>query len=269
MSLVGTSFAGYSIHERLSHGGMADIYLVTDRLGQQFALRLMLPELRFHWRSKRRFSWGCEVMRQLDHPNVVHLFDCGKRNGRRYAVIEFVDGSNLKELILRNDLSLRSHQLQLLTGMAAGLAHIHERGFLHLDFKPENVLITKNYDPKITDFDLSIPRPEKPRKASTLSGTPSYLAPEQIAREPVDERADIFAYGVTAYEMLSGKKPVTGNTRDEVLRKYAEFDAHLKPLRVHVPDVPHTIERVILKCLEKDVTRRYPSMGLVVRDLQT
>ncbi len=269
MSLVGTSFAGYSVHERMNHGGMADIYLATDHLGQKFALRVLLAELRFHWRSKRRFTWGCEVMRQLDHPNVVHLFDYGKFSGRRYAVLEYIDGANLKELILRNDLSLRSNQLQLLSGMAAGLAHVHERGFLHLDFKPENVLVTKSCDPKITDFDLSIPRPSRPRRASTLSGTPAYLAPEQIARGPVDERADIFAFGVTAYEMLSGKKPVTGNTRDEVLRKYAEFDTHLRPLRMHVPDVPHSIERVVLKCLEKDVSRRYPSMGLVVRDLQT
>jgi serine/threonine-protein kinase len=102
-----------------------------------------------------------------------------------------------------------------------------------------------------------------------LSGTPAYLAPEQILRQPVDERADIFAFGLTAYEMLTGKKPVTGNTFHEVIRKYASFEHHLKPLRAHVEDIPHAIERVVLKCLERDVSRRYPSMSLVVRDLQS
>lgn len=247
---------------------MADIYVATDPTGQRFVLRVLLPEHRFHWRSIRRFRWGCHVLSQLDHPNVVRLYSTGKCNGRLYAVLECVDGANLKERILRNDPALRANQLRLLTGMAAGLSHIHERGFLHLDFKPENVVVNRNYDPKLVDFDLSIPRPERPRRIKILSGTPLYLAPEQITRQPVDERADIFAFGVTAYELLAGKKPVTGNTPTEVLHKYAEFDLHLKPLRTHAPDVPPFIERIVLKCLEKNAERRYPSMQLVLRDLQ-
>jgi serine/threonine protein kinase len=267
--MIGTTFASFSILEKINRGGMADIYLVADRQGQRFTLRVLLPEFRLRWGRIRQFRWGCKVLSQLDHPNVVHYFGEGKFRGFRYAVQEYVDGPNLKEKILRNDPLLRANQLKLLTGMAAGLAHVHERGFIHLDFKPENVLVPKGYDPKIIDFDLAIVRPTHPKKVASLSGTPAYLAPEQIARAPVDERADIFAYGVTAYEMLTGKKPITGNTREEVLQKYANFDEHLKPLRTHMPDIPHGVERVILKCLEKDTARRYPSMSLVVRDLQT
>ena len=153
--------------------------------------------------------------------------------------------------------------------MAAALAHVHERGFIHLDFKPENILVPKTYDPKLIDFDLAIPRPLKPKKASKLSGTPLYLAPEQIARQPVDERADIFAFGITAYELLTSKKPIAGNTQEEILSKYANFDEHLRPPRTLVPEIPQTLERVILKCLEMEPARRYPAMSLVVRDLQT
>ena len=269
MSLVGTGFANFSIVDKINRGGLADIYLGIDQSGQQYALRLLLAEFRFDFRATRRFRWGGKVLSQLDHPNVIHIYGQGKFHGRRYEVLEYVDGPNLKEKILRNDPFLRANQLKLLTGMASGLAHVHDRGFLHLDFKPENVLVPRDYTPKLIDFDLAIERPRQPKRASKLSGTPAYLAPEQLARQPVDERADIFAFGITAYEMLTGKKPVTGDTIQEVVKKYAEFDEHLKPLRAHLPDIPHAIERVILKCLEKDVARRYPSMSLVVRDLQT
>lgn len=268
MLTPGTTFAGYSILDHLNQGGMADVYSATDLNGQKFVLRVLLAEHRYHWLSIRRFRWGCQVLSQLNHPNVIRYHGAGKFQGRRYAVMEFVDGANLKERILRSEPALRTNRLQILTGLAAGLAHIHERRFLHLDFKPENIVLTRDHDPKILDLDLSIPRPDSPKRASRLSGTPAYLAPEQISRQPVDERADIFAFGITAYELLTGRKPVTGNTRQEVLEKYTDFDNHLKPLRDYLPDLPPFLEQIVLKCLEKDINRRYPSMQLVLRDLQ-
>jgi serine/threonine-protein kinase len=268
MLTSGTTFAGYTILERLTRGGMADIYVAQDAQGHQFVLRMLLPTLRWRWKAIRRFRWGCNVLAKLGHPNVIRLFEQGKLKGRRYAIIEYVTGGNLKERILRNDPLLVAERRKLLIGMADGLAHVHERGFLHLDFKPENVLLTANMEPKITDFDLSLPRPQKPQKASQLSGTFMYLAPEQIFGQPVDERADIFAFGITAYEMLTNRKPISGDTRADLVQKYAQFNTHLKPLRTIVPSIPAPIERIVLKCLEKDVNRRYPSMGLVVRDLQ-
>lgn len=249
---------------------MADIYLVRDEAENLFVLRALRPELRFfHWNAARRFCWGCEALAQFNHENIVRLHATGKYKGRHYAILEYVPGSNLKELILRNDPILTTQRRQLLAGMATGLAHIHERGFLHLDFKPENILVTSDGIPKIIDFDLSIPRPTRPRRASSLSGTFAYLAPEQILKQPVDERADIFAYGVTAYEMLTGKKPVAAASRSELLQRYTRFNEHLRPLRFHNPDIPVSIEHVILKCLEKEPSRRYPAISLVVRDLQT
>ena len=267
--MIGSTFANYTVLEKINNGGMATIYLVTDRQGQRLILRMLLPEHRFHWSRSRQFKWGCKVMEKLHHPNIVQYYGSGQFNGLRYAIIEYVEGPNLKEAILRNDPNLRANQLQMLTGMAAALAHVHERGFLHLDFKPENILVPKTYNPKLIDFDLAIPRPTKPKRASKLSGTPLYLAPEQIAREPVDERADIFSFGITAYEMITGKKPIAGDTREEVLQKYSNFNEHLRPPRTLVPDIPHSIEQVILKCLEKEPALRYPAMSLVVRDLQT
>jgi serine/threonine protein kinase len=267
--MIGSTFANFTILDKINQGGMASIYLVTDKQGQRLVLRMLTAEHRFNWARARQFKWGCFVTSKLDHPNIIRYYGNGYFRGARYAVIEYVDGPNLKEAILRGDANVRFNQRKILTGMAAALAHVHERGFLHLDFKPENILIPKTYDPKLIDFDLAIPRPARPRKASKLSGTPLYLAPEQIARAPVDERVDIFSFGVTAYEMLTGKKPIAGNTQEEILSKYGAFDEHLRPPRSLAPDIPHSIERVLLKCLEKDPARRYPAMSLVVRDLQT
>jgi serine/threonine-protein kinase len=265
----GASFAGYTVLERLARGGMADIYVVRDTNGQMRILRALLPQFRFNWRSVRRFRWGCEVLEKLDHSNVLHLFEQGKFKGQRYAILEYATGGNLRQRIIRRDPMLVTEHRKLLAGMAAGLAHIHKHGFLHLDFKPENVLLTADSQPKITDLDLSIPRPASPQRISRLSGTFAYLAPEQILSQPVDERADIFAFGVTAYEMLSGRKPVTGDSHPEMARKYAHFEEHLKPLRTYAPDIPASIERVVHKCLEKNPVCRYPAMEFVIRDLKS
>ncbi len=266
---LGTTFAGYTLLEKLAEGGMAIIYLARNIAGDHLVLRVLRPQLRFNWTSTHRFRRGCETLSHLDHPNIVHYFSHGIIQGQHYNLREYVDGANLKELIFRNDPLLAAQRLKLLLGMASGLSHIHERGYIHLDFKPENIMLSHEGTPKIIDFDLSIPRPTKPKRASSLSGTPAYLAPEQILRQPVDERADIFAFGLTAYEMISGKKPVTADNRAELFQRYTRFDEHFKPLHFYVPNVPATIEQVIFKCLEKDPSRRYPSMSLVLRDLQS
>jgi serine/threonine-protein kinase len=267
--MIGTTFAGFTVLERINHGGMADIYLVADSRDQRFILRVMLPEFRSDRKRLRQFEWGCQVVAKLDHPNIVKFFGSGEFLDTLFAIFEFVDGSNLRERLLRADPLLKTHRQRLLLGMAAGLAHIHDRGFLHLDFKPENVLVPRSYDPKIVDFDLAMKRPDEPERHLITSGTPAYWSPEQIARQPFDERADVFAFGITAYEVVTGKKPVSGNSREELLEKYMRFDEHLVPPRQRAPDCPRALERVILKCLEKDISRRYPSMSLVVRDLRS
>lgn len=268
--MVGSTLAGFNIVERISRGGTADIYLATDTVENRYTLRVLLPELQSNWTRSRQFTNGCKILNKMNHPNVIHLYQIGKtEDGLPYAVLEYIEGSNLKEKILRNDHGLTENRMRLLLGMAAALAHVHERQYLHLDFKPENILVGRHYEPRLIDFDLAVPRPEVPKRLSSPSGTLAYWAPEQIAKEPVDERADIFAFGVTAYEMLSGKKPITGTTREEILEKYADFNRHLVPLRERVPHVPPALERTLTKCLEKDLTRRYPSMSLVIRDLRT
>ena len=128
-------------------------------------------------------------------------------------------------------------------------------------------MITRNGAVRLIDFDMAQPIPEKPVKFSKNPGTPGYMAPEQLKREGIDARADIFAFGVAAYELLTNKKPFPGDSPGEILAAQMS-PAGAAPLREHNPDVPLALEKVVLKCLERDPDRRYPFSGLMLRELQ-
>jgi serine/threonine-protein kinase len=118
------------------------------------------------------------------------------------------------------------------------------------------------------DFDLAQPKPEKPQKTPDNPGTPAYMAPEQLLRQPIDHRVDIFAYGVTAYELLTGRKPFPGETPDEILRKELDRKSDFVPPRELNPDIPLALEKAILQCLEREPDKRYPITSVLVLDLQ-
>ncbi|HZL77657.1 MAG TPA: serine/threonine-protein kinase, partial [Candidatus Limnocylindrales bacterium] len=184
-----------------------------------------------------------------------------------YLLMDYVEAENLKMLFARQDPVLVENVAQILIDMATGLSDIHESGYMHLDFKPENVLVSRNGAVRLIDFDLAQPISEKPVKLSKNPGTPGYMAPEQLKREPLDARADIFAFGVAAYELLTNNKPFPGETPAEILAAQMAAGGPITP-REHNSDVPPALEKVILKCLERDPDRRYPFTGILVRDLQ-
>jgi serine/threonine-protein kinase len=138
---------------------------------------------------------------------------------------------------------------------------------MHLDFKPENILVTGNGNVRLIDFDLAQPILEKPKKMSGNPGTPGYMSPEQLQRKPISARVDIFAFGVAAYELLTGHKPFPGEAPAEILA--AQLDpAGPVPPREHNADIPVTLEKVILKCLALDPDRRHPFVSVLVHELQ-
>jgi serine/threonine-protein kinase len=139
---------------------------------------------------------------------------------------------------------------------------------MHLDFKPENVLITRNGNVQIIDFDLAQPIPEKPKRMSKNPGTPAYMAPEQLQRQPIDPRADIFAYGVAAYELVTNHKPFPGETPGEILMRQLDQSGPTLPHK-HNPDILPMLEKIILKCIEREPDKRYPYMSVLVRELQS
>jgi eukaryotic-like serine/threonine-protein kinase len=261
-------FGQFYLQELINSGGMADIWLATDSNNKAYALRRLHEKLRFNLMAKRRFVRGCEILSKVqDHGCVIGYFEHGKIDGQLYLLMEYVEASNLKALYARHDPVLLENVAQILIDMALGLEHIHESGYMHLDFKPENVLVTQNAGVRLVDFDLAQPITGKPKKMSKNPGTPSYMAPEQLSGEPIDHRVDIFSFGVAAYELLTNQKPFPGETPAEILKKQLDRSDFVTPSQ-HNPDLPANLEKVVLKCIEREPDKRYPFLSVLVRDLQ-
>jgi serine/threonine-protein kinase len=262
-------FGPYVLKELINSGGMADIWLATDRELRTCALRRLHDDLRSDRTARKRFLAGCEVLSRIhDHNCVIGYFAHGKIDGTLYLAMEYVEGENLKLMYSAHDPVLLENVGNIIIDMATGLEHVHESGFMHLDFKPENVLVTRNASVRLVDFDLALPIPKSPKKLDKSAGTPAYMAPEQLTRGPVDHRADIFAFGVSMYELLTNCKPFPGEKPSEILA--AQMDrAGLVPPRQYNPDIPADLEKAILKCLHTDPEMRYPLMSLLVHDLKS
>lgn len=261
-------FGRFYLQELINRGGMAEIWLATDPQNRTYALRRMQKTGRFDFSSKKRFLRGCEILSQIhNHEYVIGYVEHGKIDGSPYLLMEYIEGSNLKLLQAGGSEVLDQFVGNILIDMAVALEHVHDSGFMHLDFKPENVMVSRNGNVRLIDFDLAQPIPKAPIKLSKNPGTPSYMAPEQLKRQAIDHRVDVFAFGVTAYELLTGSKPFPGETPEDVLRQ--QLDMHfLGPPRNLNPDIPPALEKTIFKCLERDPNKRHPIMSTLVHELQ-
>ncbi|HSH16742.1 MAG TPA: serine/threonine-protein kinase, partial [Verrucomicrobiae bacterium] len=260
-------FGPYYLHELINTGGMADLWIATDAAGKTCAITRMHPR-GFFDSMRKRFTNGCEILSHLhDHELVIGYLGHGKIDGCLYLAMEYLESSNLKQAIALGDERLSELAGNILIDCATVLEYVHENGYMHLDFKPENVLLTRSGNIRLVDFDLAQERPEEPRKLPKNPGTPAYMAPEQILRQPVDHRVDIFAFGVAAYELLTFEKPFPGGSPDEVLKAQLDRTAFMKP-REHNPAIPVRLEQIVLKCLETLPDQRYPFTSVLLRDLQ-
>src|SRR5258706_5637713 len=262
-------FGRFYLQELINSGGMADIWLATDSSGKAFALRRLHDRLKFNLLARRRFVRGAEILSRIhDHQGIIGYYEHGRVGGLLYLLMEYVEAHNLKDLYGAHDPVLLENVAQILIDMAAALEHVHENGYMHLDFKPENVLVTQNASVRLVDFDLAQEIPEKPKKPSKKNpGTPSYMAPAQLLGEPITHLVEIFSFGVTAYELLTNLKPFPGETPGQIVKRQLDRSSFVQP-REYNSDMPASLEKVILKCLEREPERRHPFIGVMVRELQ-
>ncbi len=258
-------FGQFYLQELINSGGVADIWVATSG-GKTFALRHLQDRFKLNLLARKRFVRGSELLSRIHHhETVIGYVEHGKIENLPYLLMEYVESSNLKEMMLRGDQVLEENVAHILIDAARSIECVHDAGFMHLDFKPENILVTRNGSIRLVDFDLAQEKPDKPKKFSKNPGTPAYMPPEQLQHQAIDHRVDIFAFGAMAYEMLTSRKPFTGDSAAEILSKQKAGAAI--PAR-EFNEIPPALDKVIMKCLERDADKRYPFASVVVRDLQ-
>jgi serine/threonine-protein kinase len=270
----------YRITRKLRRGGMATVYLALDlRHGRDVALKVVRAELAASLGSER-FLREIEIVAGLHHPHIVSLYDSGAADGVLFYVMPYEMGQSLRERLTRDGPLPIDDAVVIIRDVCDALAYAHERGIVHRDIKPDNVLLSGRHA-MVTDFGVakalsaavgSDERPERtesPRAFTTAGvtlGTPAYMAPEQIAGDPrIDHRADIYAVGVMAYEILTGRPPFEGEESHEVLAGH--LSRAPEPLATHRADVPPELDALVMRCLEKRAAARWQSADEVLSHL--
>lgn len=250
----------YRIVSVLGKGGMGEVYRANDLiLGQPVALKFLPVEMARDEQILTRFRNEVRVARQVSHPNVCRVYDLGEADGQPYLSMEYVDGEDLSTLLKRIGHLSQDKGVELARQLCAGLAAAHDKGVLHRDLKPANLLLNSKGQLMITDFGLAGLAEQV--QTDVRSGTPAYMAPEQLSGLEVTHKSDIYALGLVLYEMFSGKKAHAAETRAE-LQKLKDGGS-APSLSSLVKDLDPAIERVIERCLSPDPQRR-PSSALAV-----
>lgn len=265
-----SNFGPYHLVEPVAKGGMGCVWKAEDRrTGAIVAVKIMEPDTAEVIKLMKMMfdTEEGEVALRLNHPNVVKTYEFGHRGKRYYTVMEFIDGPNLKHLILADDPRLKQNRVEICLQMGRGLNYIHHEGLVHRDFCPKNVLLDGKNVAKIIDFGLTIPADVKQRKGIDQSGTASYMAPEQVRRMLVDARADIYAFGVSVFEIFTGRRPFAEHAEQ---RRKMEQHLNVPPLKLRDvnPALPRELEELVRQCIEKDPDGRPPTMEAVMKDFR-
>ncbi len=256
----------YEVGELLGSGGMGEVYKAFDRrLKRPVALKFLRRADR---ETSRRFLREAEAQAQVDHQHVLPVHETGEVDGRPYIALRYVDGRGLMEV---RDETTTEEKARLLAWVAEGLHAAHRQGLVHRDVKPSNILVEHTDGGRLHSWvmDFGVARPlQGPELTATgvVLGTPHYMAPEQLnPRAGVDRRTDVYGLGATMYHFLAGAVPLPADGALEVLRRVVDDDP--RPLRAVCPGLPAELEAIVMKCLEKDPERRYPSCRAVADDL--
>ena len=252
--LIGTLLGHrYEVVALIARGGMASVFRAYDRqLDRVVAIKVPRQEFAADLRFADQFRREARAAARLGHPNVVTVYDSGDERDLPYIVMEHVTGRTLRDVLDEKGRLSPAATAELLAGVAAALDHAHANGVVHLDVKPENVLLTAD-TVKVADFGLV--RAARARPEYELAGTAQYIAPEVLRGGVVDGRADIYALGVVAYECLTGRPPFDGPDRDQVARRH--LDERIPPPSRVVPELPAALDYAVLVATDPDVERLY------------
>jgi eukaryotic-like serine/threonine-protein kinase len=265
--------AHYELDNEIGRGGMGVVYRAKDRrLKRTVAIKVLPPELAFRSEIKTRFLREAEMAAQLNHPNIVDIYAVDEAGGIVFFVMAYITGDNVAKLLHEHGALPIDQTRRILRDVADALAYAHERGVIHRDIKPDNILIDADSGrPMVTDFGIAraVSDGETRLTATGIAiGTPTYMSPEQAAGErAIDGRSDLYSLGILGYQMLSGEPPFVANSTPAILVKHVS--ERPTPIEQRRSDVPPDLARVIMQLLEKDPANRFPSAGSVVVALDT
>ena len=256
----------YEVLSKIGAGGMADVYKGKDHmLNRYVAIKVLKKEFKEDENFVRKFRSEAQAAAGLIHPNVVNVYDVGEDRGLYYMVMELVEGITLKEYIDKKGRLSHKETISIAIQMCTGIGVAHAANIIHRDIKPQNIIISKDGKVKVTDFGMA-----KATTSNTISsnamGSVHYTSPEQARGGFSDQKSDIYSIGITLYEMVTGQVPFDGDSTVSVAIKHLQEE--ITPPSEIVPDIPYSLEQIILKCTQKNGERRYKNTDELIQDLK-
>src|SRR4030066_728584 len=258
--MIGKTISHYKILDKLGEGGMGVVYKAQDtKLDRTVALKFLPPHVASNPEEKQRFFQEARSASALNHPNITVIYEIDEADAQVYIAMEYIEGKTLNKLIEKEPLALKK-VLDIAIQACDGLAAAHKKGMVHRDIKSDNIMVTSEGQVKITDFGLAKFRgQDRITQLGTTLGTAAFMSPEQASGEEVDQRSDIFSFGVVLYEMLTSKLPFGGEHHSAII--YSILNEEPQPLARFNNKVPPQIERIISKALAKDKEERYQHLS--------
>ena len=264
---VGQAFGNYQLERELGQGGMGTVYLAQDSgLNRQVALKILRSDLGDDPSFAKKFLEEVEVTASLAHPNIIRVFTLGEQDGRLYLVMEHLDQPSLENRMENQAKVSERDVLEIGIGIASALQFAHEEtGLIHRDIKPGNILFGRGNIPKLADFGLAAGARSAQGQQDEIWGTPYYVSPERLLREPEDIRSDIYSLGATLYHAIAGRPPFEAETAEEVAKRH--ISDRPPPLRSLCPEAQEQTVITLDKCLAKKTEQRWLSYCELINQL--
>lgn len=258
----------YEITELIGVGGMADVYKATDILEDRtVAVKILKNEFADNEEFVRRFRNESKAIAVLSHPNIVKIYDVGFTEKIQFIVMEYIDGITLKEFMEQQGVIKWKDCIHFIIQILRALQHAHDRGIVHRDIKPQNIMLFPDGTIKVMDFGIArFAREEGKTISDKAIGSVHYISPEQASGDVTDEKSDIYSVGVMMYEMLTGEKPFDGENPVSVALMHMQNEA--KPLRSVNDSVPEGLEEIVLRAMQKEASKRYQSASEMIKDIE-
>ncbi len=268
--LIGKRLSGrYKILEMVGGGGMANVYLAHDMiLDRDVAVKMLRLDFANDDEFIRRFRREAQSATSLAHPNIVNIYDVGEENDLYYIVMEYVEGQTLKQYIQQNSPLQVEETIEIMKQLTSAISHAHQNHIVHRDIKPQNILVDRFGTVKITDFGIAMALSATSiTQTNSVLGSVHYLSPEQARGGMANKKSDIYSLGIVMFELLTGRLPFSGESAVSIALKHLQSET--PSVRRWNPNIPQSVENIVLKSTAKDSFHRYNSVDEMEEDLRT